>query len=913
MGKKSVDIDELIVNAYSRLAYSVLRSELEELLWWYKKKFSKGRGPRRQIATIAFAFYKFQQERKEEFYYNFGELLEFTKIVEDNEFIAGGNNIKDEKGRIEKYINKNLKEYYQSEKAQDIAYKLLSIEYVKGRGFRVKFAVNPENLKAKEPSSFIALPPTPYIHQSATFSLHKNFVGRKFDRELLNKWLYNDERPMLVLHAMGGMGKSSHVVYWLEKEVIPSDNKLDGIIWWPFYDADASFEAFIDVALEYTTFGKINPAGIKYITEKMKIVYQQLRLYKFLIIFDGFERLLRYYARMDASYIKEPVPEVYKNEEQAFRLFVDYRVSNFIKSLATPQVNSKFLITSRLVPLELEEVQGCKTVELKGFSLDEAHKFFHLQGVEWIRTEVENVCKPYGFLPLALRLLTFIFSKPMSSNFDATEYKSIIHKLTRELRPSTKHVFEVAYNCLTKEEQELLTRMSAHRSYMDINTIYTLCDDKDRKAVYKMLSTLIDIGMVLFNKEKSYYDLHPSIRAYCYEYLKAKRTTHIKLMNYYKSMTKPDRINSLEDLHPFVELFYHTLRAGFSKEALNIFDTHIHDHIYYEMGAYQYCIELLSEFFPEGLDKVPKIKDRASQARILNVMSLCYNITGSPATALSLRKKQIEIRKKLRNIKDIATSTLNLSYIQINLGDLKGAKDSLNYCIRLSTKLKHKYFIASVNRTLGLVLAYEGKWKEAERLFNETLKESKKEGNKQKTGIITAFKCRASLLKEDYPKALKLAEQAMSLAHVKSVERDIITAKWLLGVSNRGIYETKNKDQKYLQEAEEYVVDALQQCRQVYLTVLEAEILLEFARIKFLQRCEAEAEKLSNDALKIADRCHYRLQQADIHLFRAQLALDSGDKTTALHEVELAIERASCGYKPVLEKAKRLKELILSR
>jgi hypothetical protein len=52
---------------------------------------------------------------------------------------------------------------------------------------------------------------------------------------------------------------------------------------------------------------------------------------------------------------------------------------------------------------------------------------------------------------------------------------------------------------------------------------------------------------------------------------------------------------------------------------------------------------------------------------------------------------------------------------------------------------------------------------------------------------------------------------------------------------------------------------------------------------------------------EIADRSQYRLQQADIHLFLAQLALDDGNKDLARAEAEITRERTFCGYKPTLE------------
>ena len=64
-------------------------------------------------------------------------------------------------------------------------------------------------------------------------------------------------------------------------------------------------------------------------------------------------------------------------------------------------------------------------------------------------------------------------------------------------------------------------------------------------------------------------------------------------------------------------------------------------------------------------------------------------------------------------------------------------------------------------------------------------------------------------------------------------------------------------------------------------------------------------------ALAIADRCEYRLNQAEIHNFLARLALDSGKRAEARGHAQKAKDYAYCDgpphyYKPAYEEAERL-------
>jgi hypothetical protein len=72
-----------------------------------------------------------------------------------------------------------------------------------------------------------------------------------------------------------------------------------------------------------------------------------------------------------------------------------------------------------------------------------------------------------------------------------------------------------------------------------------------------------------------------------------------------------------------------------------------------------------------------------------------------------------------------------------------------------------------------------------------------------------------------------------------------------------------------------------------------------------------QAKSLTREALESADRCAYRLKQADIHNFLAEMALAEGDKATALKHVEIAKERAWCDappycYRKALDQAEQM-------
>jgi tetratricopeptide (TPR) repeat protein len=162
------------------------------------------------------------------------------------------------------------------------------------------------------------------------------------------------------------------------------------------------------------------------------------------------------------------------------------------------------------------------------------------------------------------------------------------------------------------------------------------------------------------------------------------------------------------------------------------------------------------------------------------------------------------------------------------------------------------------------------------------------------------------------------ARRARELADVQSCEADIIRAEWLLGAALRARGE--------LDQAEPHLEEALRRCRRINMVDHEPDILLELARLRRDQAVGArrdaplreETLSLAKEALAIADRCGYRLKQADCHNFLARLAVEEGDLDEAREHAQTARERAECDgpphrYEVAFQEAERLLAEIASR
>jgi tetratricopeptide (TPR) repeat protein len=130
-------------------------------------------------------------------------------------------------------------------------------------------------------------------------------------------------------------------------------------------------------------------------------------------------------------------------------------------------------------------------------------------------------------------------------------------------------------------------------------------------------------------------------------------------------------------------------------------------------------------------------------------------------------------------------------------------------------------------------------------------------------------------------------------------------------VNEKSSAANRSEDRESGRPAATQLSEALTRCRRINLVEYEPDILLEWARWYRAKGNTDDAHAHADEALEIADRCEYRLKQADIHNFLALLALDAGDRDLARQHAEIAKERAWCDgpphcYKPALDQSEAM-------
>ncbi|MCO5195907.1 MAG: hypothetical protein M9930_21825, partial [Anaerolineae bacterium] len=718
---------------------------------------------------------------------------------------------------------------------------------------------------------------------------------------------------LLAVIGLGGMGKSALTWHWVQR--LQADGHAPPlIVWWAFYEADGTPDKLMADVL--THFGD-DPKQFASLRQAINRFMQHLRRTKALVVLDGAERLLRAYHGMGAAYQGDDEQTADPHVRAKARECVDPVAGALLQWLADPTLTqAKTVVTSRLFPLELAGrggtgLRGVRRHDLTGLSNEATYHLFRGLGVQATRADVRAVCEPLGYHPLSLHLLArYVAYDPQAPNDlrAAVDYDPVPDMLGKRTQ-----VLQRAYDNLPQRIQLLLSRLAALRSSATWEVISSVMGSG--KRVRDDLALLEKRGLIQRTvrtedgKTTTLYDLHPIVRKYAYARLANPAATHEQLASYFNDVPQPDQVRSMADLQPTIELYHHLARAEQYDEACDLFYDRLATPLYYQLGAYQTCIELLHVLFPDGEDQLPRLSNERDQGWTLNALANSYSLSGQPAAAIPLFEQHNAIREKQDDKRNLAVGLGAIASVaQMLTGMLAGAAENLQRSIALCREIEDREKEGTGHYELGRVLALSGQWTQGEEEFSQGLEIKKETRHLQAQGIVWAYRAEAALLQGQADTAAEAAREALRLADEDARtryphERDYVECYWLLGWAALA--------QQQFDDAQRHLDTALRRCRAINMVDHEPRILLAHARLAVARAKPQQALDFLQEAQTIAERAGYVLDLADIHNLRAQLARDSGDRTLARRHAQLARDYAWCdgppyAYQVALDEAERL-------
>jgi len=783
-------------------------------------------------------------------------------------------------------------------------------------------------------AKIVPVAPTPYIAHS--YALPPNFTGREVEKAMLSNWLHNAKEPMLVLEAIGGMGKTALSWVWLHDDVLERKAELDGVFWWSFYEEP--FETFLEYLYHYVTSREMKVEEEAVRMGVMATLNSILHNNRFLLILDGFERALRGYASMSAMYIQEKgfsgVKEAGEDDwGRRQRQCVHPYAGKFLKALASTE--TKTLMTTRLFPTVLQEISGVQHEQLKGLSREDAVRFLRSEGIEGTRAQMERAGEIYDFHPLMLKQLSSAIKRKRKKDIESAFELNLIDQ------KEPQKILNRSFELLSVDEKKVATAVSVFRSSFDFVTAKALFPEMDENALWEVLSGLQQLGFIFYDEKEKRFDFHPIMRSFLYDNLTTKDEVHERAAEYFQKIP-PTKIVKLEDLNPVIELYHHLVEAGKMDEAFALLRDRFADIIYYQLSAYNLYNQLLRELFVDGEERPPRLKSESAQAWTLAALANSYSLSGEPNKAMPLILRAAKISESANDTRNIAIDLGNAANMaQVQIGKVSAADVHLRNSVAICQEIKDE-FEAIGHQELGRVLVYQGQAEAKDELANAS-RLFEKLHVVQWLSVVSAYHSLGVLLQGRLAeasggkqKACELSLEALQEAHraLEFVEkwakkeypmpRDFVRAYWLLGealvLRTRDGARVENElkirfyDEYFQEQKEEFIVkvgseleaaercltEALRRCRAVNLVEMEADILLSSSELEWVKTpaIDREVGKLGqiNQTLKeahqIAERSGYRLQLADIHLFCGEILIETGQERLLGLSAKEHIEKA---------------------
>lgn len=330
--------------------------------------------------------------------------------------------------------------------------------------------------------SAIPRPPEPYT--AHPYIMPRAFFGRKAELEVLDAWA-SSPGVMFIFEAIGGVGKSALTWHWLcqEGRVERSIPDLAGAIWWSFYETDADVSNFLRRALAYVTGQPVEAFNPLSREDREAALLSYLCERPYLIVFDGIERILAAYHRMDAPHLTDDDIEQEVCEDDSVRRCIDPRDGAFLCKLAgcTP---SKVLVTSRLMPRDLEDpdtrkpLPGVRWMRVGGLDPYDAIDLMRYLGVEGGDGDLDAFMRQFDYHGLLLGAIAgrIIHYRPAPGDFGAW-YRAEGRGLGLEdLDPSGRRTGIMAYalDGLSDDLRLLLSQVAAFRYPVDYEALRAL-------------------------------------------------------------------------------------------------------------------------------------------------------------------------------------------------------------------------------------------------------------------------------------------------------------------------------------------------------------------------------------------------------------------------------------------------------
>lgn len=559
------------------------------------------------------------------------------------------------------------------------------------------------------PMRRLPIPPQPHI--AHPYILKHGFVGRDSELLALDEWAASLDSIMIV-EALGGMGKSALTWNWTQRVIASRQppQRFAGIIWWSFYEENASMDNFIRDTLAYISGAEVPSFADINRAEREQTLFTAMKKTPYLIVMDGIERIMGTYR-----YPEVVLSADHAGEDASKRSFSDPQDDEFISKLATC-TPSKILMSTRLIPRVLQNragdlVNGVRRLKLEGLRDSDALRLMENLGVRGTQYKLNNFLEQFGYHSLLLsvtagRILNY---RPAPGDFDRW-YEDEGRQLSLEsqdLAQRRTHILQFALSGLDASMKKLLDQIATFRDQVHYDTLRRMnpylaqygaqpSDDDAMQATLQLHSGLQELeerGLLLWDRRTNHYDLPPIVRVYIRQQMgeEDKRTMLERIHAYFASLPPIDakEVDEMEQLKAPLQLYDTLVRLRRYDEAMEIYSEQLKHALQFKLAAYNVIIDLLTPLFTRGLNEMPSLETWRNQKTCLSDMATALYYVGQISESMQLKALRIKLSLESKRYRSLGGALRNYATsLRQDMNQLAGAHKACQLGLELAEAMQ---------------------------------------------------------------------------------------------------------------------------------------------------------------------------------------------------------------------------------
>ncbi|MCZ8116603.1 MAG: tetratricopeptide repeat protein [Microcystis sp. LE18-22.4A] len=474
----------------------------------------------------------------------------------------------------------------------------------------------------------------------------------------IKQWFTDQNVAMIGIKGVGGIGKSTLASKIFEEKITLDPSLVDDEDLFPkrFWWEAGNLGGFSGLARQFLTeFGY--PVPEKEI-DLQEALIRQLQRHRHLIIIDNLESLLG----EDGSWNNE---------------FYQQFFTAWIEKGDT----SKIIVTTREKP----KTRGFnRWIELKGLKPPEGAQ---LLAESQITGDLENFSRRVDGHPLLLRLVADLILAEFPQNPSLERLADLglgnLSQLLSDPQVVGSHrqetvgialVLDASFQRLSQRQQELFTKTSIYRREFDSPAAKAVMDNYPEIALSEITADLRELQRrsLLEEKEENrqrIFSFQPLVWEYAQYKAGDQRELHQKAIAYYLSIAKPDSWEILNDVQPYLEIFYHRYQLTEYDNAFDILRA-IDDFL--TLGGYY---QTLADYYLELVTVYQQQEDQTNWKYTASLTSLgnVYQSLGEYQKAIEFHQQSLAIKREISDITGEAYSYLGLGNVYDSLGEYQKA------------------------------------------------------------------------------------------------------------------------------------------------------------------------------------------------------------------------------------------------